>query len=247
MVSPGRSGNGASAPIALATSRSVVPCRSRSPGNAAAILIGSSVVVKRARLARAALYPIRRMEVQGFAPERAIAVLSHGDTETQRTDRGSTSRVGRVGIKPDRQDTAPPPAWRSLRPLRFPAAPRSRGHFSVSPYLCGSPYASELKRLGHVLGADVILVREIGNRPRDLAHAIVAARAQRQFPDGRFQHGHRLLIDRAIARHERRRQFRVRADVVLRIAIGLPRPCGNDPRTDGGGRLGGAGVAERVD
>src|SRR3954462_12266215 len=49
----------------------------------------------------------------------------------------------------------------------------------------------ELQRLGNVIGADPVVSRKIGDAPRDLPDAIVAARAQRQTRHRRSQHAQR--------------------------------------------------------
>ena len=87
--------------------------------------------------------------------------------------RSPMSRCSRSGAasKP-RSTRPPPPAARSGCGAEFPSTPIPRATASLRHH-------PELQRLGEMIRAQAILAGEIGDRARDLAHAIVAARAER--------------------------------------------------------------------
>ena len=92
----------------------------------------------------------------------------------------------------------------------------------------------ELQRLGHRVRADLVVAGKIGNRPRDPAHAIVAARAQRHPARRGSQHAQRRRIRGAMLRHERGGQLCVRRDALARVADGLARTRGDHAGANGG-------------
>src|SRR5262249_7665179 len=90
---------------------------------------------------------------------------------------------------------------------------------------------SELQRLGDVVRLDVIRAREICDRPRHLSNTIVAPRTQGKTTNRRIQQAARGEINRAVLRHQLRRQLRIGADTVGSIALFLRRARGDDART----------------
>src|SRR5262245_58568848 len=95
----------------------------------------------------------------------------------------------------------------------------------------------ELQRLSEMIGADRRRAFQVGNRARDFSNAIIRAGAERQPCHRCVQHANRLAIQGAVATEQPRREIRVRANPIIRVAELLDFARSHDPRADAGRRL----------
>src|SRR4051812_45970095 len=95
-----------------------------------------------------------------------------------------------------------------------------------------------------MIASNRVLAGEIRDRARHLANTIVTAGAESEPRDGSIEQAQALAVERAVARHQRRRELHIRAEAVGGIPRLLAAARRDDAGADGGGWFAGLAAGE---